>query len=130
MNPEVRRLILNCNFDRALETVLDACLEEGFTIAIAGAGNLHRCASRDRSLRYALLDATLPELSSHAGTATTPTMLGCRVSLFEIAGSWTVFTVEIPVVRRPAIASPVPSVADRVAQIMRRLVDAGVLNAA
>jgi hypothetical protein len=130
MNPEERRLILDCGFDRAVEIVLDACLEEGFTITTAGAGNLQRCASPGRSFRYALLDATLPESSLHAGTMTTPTNSGCRVSLFEIAGSWTLVTVEIPSVCHPATASAVPRVADQVAQVMRRLVDAGVLNAA
>jgi hypothetical protein len=127
------RLILDCSFERAVEAVLDACLAEGFTIAPVCAGNLHRQSSSGRPLRYALLDATLPELSFNAvgtTTFTTPTMFSCRVSLYELVGSCTLVTVERPVVRYPVIASLVPRAAERASHVMGRLMRLGILEAA
>ncbi len=131
MNTAGRRLILDRCFDRALESVFDAFVREGFTVDLVAAGDLQRQTSRDVPLRYALLDATLPELDLRdAPSAQSPTLLGCRVSVFEMAGSCTLVTAENPIGGYPALASLVPRIAGRARHAMRLLSRVGTLNAA
>jgi len=131
MNTDERRLILDRGFERALETVLDAFLSEGFAINPVGAGDLHRPNSPGHERRYAMLDASLPELEFRpADEAAAPAVLGCRVSIFQLTGSCTLVTVENPIVRYPVLAALVPRVAERVERVLRALVRLGVLTAA
>jgi hypothetical protein len=115
-----RRLVLDQGFDRAVETVLDALLTEGFTIEPVDGGDLHpRCDTAP--LRYALLVATLPELSFAPGRCTggLPAILSCRVSLFELNGSCTLVTASNPMARYPLLASLVPRLSDRLGGALR-----------
>jgi hypothetical protein len=130
MNIEERRVILDRGFDRALNTVLDAFLQERFAITPTGAGDVHRPGSPGQSRRYALLDATSPELelSVHESTASMPP--ACHVSIFELSGSCTLVTVESPVVHYPALAKLVTRVSDRISRVVHTLLAAGNLNAA
>ncbi len=74
MSSEDLRLVLDQGFDRAIETVLDAFLAEGFAVEPVDGGDLHRrCTVADR-LRYALLEATLPSSASCRVDA----VAGCR----------------------------------------------------
>ena len=120
MSTKDRRLILDQGFDHAVETVLSAFLAEGFTIEPVDGGDLHqRCASADR-LRYALLKATLPELSfvpCGCGGGL-PAILGCRISLFELTGSCTLVTASNPLARYPMLASLVPRLSERLGGAM------------
>jgi hypothetical protein len=130
MNPDERRLILDRCFDRALDTVLEAFVVEGFTMTKVSAGDLHRCGDGG-PLRYALLEATLPELKfGAAATTTLQAVLGCQISLFELAGSCTLVTVQSPVGRYPLLATLVPRLNERVGDVLRSLLRAGTLHAA
>jgi hypothetical protein len=115
MSATDRQLVLDQGFDRAVETVLNAFLTEGFTIEPVDGGDLHqRCASADR-LRYARLEATLPELSfvpcGYGGGL--PAILGCRISLFELTRTCTLVTASNPLARYPMLASLVPRLSER-----------------
>jgi hypothetical protein len=110
-----RRLVLDQGFDRAIETVLNAFLTEGFAVEPVDGGDLHRrCTAADR-LRYALLEATLPELGlvpcrCRGGL---PAILGCRIALFELTGTCTLVTASSPLSRYPLLAALVPRLSDR-----------------
>ena len=114
MSSKDRRLVLDQGFDRSVETVLNAFLAEGFTIEPVDGGDLHsRCASVDR-LRYALLEATLPELRFvPSGCGGLPAILACRVTLFELTNTCTLVTASSPLQRYPTLASLMPRLSDR-----------------
>lgn len=130
MGSDDRRLILGRGFEPAMETVLAAFLREGFTVKPLDAGDLHQRDHPGSSLRFATLEASLPELCFRGFPADTPTLLACRVSLFELTGSCTLVTAENPLTRYPLLASMVPRIADRVGRALRVVIDAGVLTAA
>jgi len=130
MSSDDRRLVLGRGFELAMETVLAAFLGEGFTVTPLDAGDLHHRDQPGRSLRFATLQVTLPELCFRGLPADTPTVLACRVSLFELTQSCTLVTAENPLTRYPLLASMVPRLADRVARALRIVIDAGVLTAA
>jgi hypothetical protein len=131
MNNDERRLILDRSFERAMETVLDAFLREGFTVKPLDAGDLHQHTHPGSSLRYALLEATLPEqICQGARVPGGPPVLACRLSLFELTGSCTLVTAENPLVRYPLLSSLAPRVADRIGDALRDVIRAGVLTAA
>jgi hypothetical protein len=123
MDLDERRLLLACTFDRTVETVLDGFLHEGFTIAPIEAGDLHDCSHPGHSMRFALLDATLPELSGQTGPAAGGTPLpSCRVSVFELDGSCTLVTAENRLIRYPLLASLASRAADRIGDALRLIV--------
>jgi hypothetical protein len=131
MNPEERRLILDRGFDRAMETVLGAFLEEGFTVSPVGAGNLHRPDSPGHGRRYAMLDAALPELVCRSReTSEPPALFKSRVSMFELTGSCTLLTVENPTRQDSELAMLVSRVSERIGHVLRALLRTGTLNAA
>ena len=115
-----RRLILDRDFDRALGAVIDAFLEQRFTVTPVDAGDLHRAGAPGLPLRYALLRATLPGMET----------LDCRVSIFEMTGPCTLVTVEDPFARQPYLAVLMPRVVARVNDAIGLLVRSGVLTAA
>jgi hypothetical protein len=121
MNLEERRVILDRGFDRALEVVLDVFLREGFTVTPTGAGDLHRPGRAGHARRYATLDAGLPELNFCRATPGPQALLRCRVSMFELAGSCTLVTIEEPVAHYPLLAGLVPRIAERIGHAMDRL---------
>lgn len=131
MNANERRLILDRGFERALETVLEAFLREGFLLEPVGAGDLHRPGRSGRVCRYAMLDAALPELMFRSKvTCDSPAVFACRVSVFELTDSCTLITAESPVVQYPALATLVPRLSERVGHVMRALLRTGALTAA
>src|SRR4030095_8713916 len=100
MEPEERQVILDRGFDRAMETVLRAFLEEGFALNPVGAGDLHRRDGPGHARRYAMLDAAPPEVASRSsGASQAAASFTCRVTMFELTGSCTLVTVENPIVR-------------------------------
>jgi hypothetical protein len=121
-----RRLVLDQGFDRAVETVLNAFLSEGFTIEPVDGGDLHnRCASVDR-LRYALLEATLPELRFvPSGCGYLPAILACRITLFELTGTCTLVTASSPLQRYPTLASLMPRLSERLGGALHTVVRRG-----
>lgn len=128
MNTEERRILLDKSFDRALETVLAAFLREGFTVKPVDGGDLHRQSASD-PLRYAQLEASLPEISFRAAGRSVPasTLLACRLSLFELTGSCTLVTAENPIDRYPLLSALVPQVTEHVGHALR-LVSGGATN--
>jgi hypothetical protein len=131
MNDDERRLIVDRGFERTLETVLDALLDERFRIDPVGAGDLHRSQSCGQTRRYVMLDAVLPELDFRPQDASAPpAALGCRVSVFELTASCTLVTLERPIVPYPMLSTLVPRVSERLERVIRALVHRGVLTAA
>ena len=121
MSSEDRRLVMDQGFDRAIETVLNAFLTEGFAVEPVDGGDLHRrCAAADR-LRYTLLEATLPELGFGRRMGGLPAILGCRIAMFELTGTCTLVTASSPVARYPLLASLVPQLSDRVGNALRQV---------
>ena len=59
-----RCLVVDKGFDRTVETVLQAFLNAGFSVTPIEGGDLHQKRGPSGRLRYALLEATLPELCS------------------------------------------------------------------
>jgi hypothetical protein len=113
------RLVLDDGFERAVARVVDAFVCEGFTVKAFDRGNLHRAALHGGLLRYALLDAVLPDTPADTrGSDPTPaTQSGCRLCLVELTGSCTLVTAERPLVPHPLLAS-LPRVAERVANAL------------
>lgn len=121
MNLEESRLILDRGFERAVAAVVEVFALEGFRVAPVDTGYRHR-QTDPAPARYAVLEATLPELTFRPARITqTPALFGCRVSLVELTSSCTMVTVERPVVSYPRLASLVPRIADRVGQAVRSL---------
>jgi hypothetical protein len=124
-----RRLILDRSFERAMETVLDSFLREGFTLKPLDAGDLRQ--PQGCSLRYALLEAELPELNFRGvPSASGERLLACRLSLYELTDACTLVTAENPLVRYPLLSSLAPRVGDRIGHALRTAIRAGVLTAA
>jgi hypothetical protein len=115
MNSNDRRLIVNHSFDCTVETVIDAFLREGFTIRPVGAGDLRQNSAPGDTLRYAVLEATLPELAFAAGRrrADFAPVLGCQIAVYELVGKCTMVTAASPVAGYPQLASLVPRLTDR-----------------
>jgi len=126
-----RRLILDRGFDRAMEAVLGAFLQEGFGITPVSAGDLRCGGDNGQRRRYALIDAALPELLFNSTTAVVPAAwFRCRVSMFELADSCTLVTVESPLWYYPALARLVPGISERIQYAMRALRSRPIRNAA
>jgi hypothetical protein len=121
MSPEDRRLVVDQGFDRALEVVLDAFLCEGFTIRPVDGGDLHQRCAAGEPLRYALIDASLPELAFVPvdDTDRLAAVLGCRISLFELTATCTMVTVSNPLTRYPLLSSLVPRLTERLSGALR-----------
>jgi hypothetical protein len=116
-----RRLVLDRTFDQAIDTVLSAFLGEGFAIKLIEGGDLQERVSG--RLRYARLDATLPELRFVPGRPKegVPALLGCQISIFELAGSCTMITASSHLGRYPLLAALVPRLDDRVHGALSRV---------
>jgi hypothetical protein len=110
MNTNNRRLIVDHSFDCTVETVIAAFLREGFTIRPVGAGDLRQHSAPGDALRYAVLEATLPELAFAAGRlrADFAPVLGCQVAVYELVGKCTMVTAASRVADYPQLASLVP----------------------
>ena len=115
MNSEPRRLVQDQSFEQAIETVLDAFLAQGFVVEPVVAGDCHSHALPGEPLRYALLEATLSELNFRRSLSprSSRAFLGCRLSVFELAGSCTLITVEQPFRQYPLLACLVPRLTER-----------------
>lgn len=114
------RLVLDEGFERAVARVVDAFVCEGFTVRASDRGTLHRPACHVGLLRYALLDAVLPDapVDTQGSDSTPSTQAACRLCLVELTGSRTLITAEPPLVPRPLLASPARA-AGRVANALR-----------
>jgi hypothetical protein len=130
MSSDDRRLILGRGFEVAMETVLAAFLAEGFTLKPLDAGDLHQRHKLGGPRRFATLEATLPELCFQGFSENRPTLLACRVSLFELTGFCTLVTAEHPLTRYPLLASMVPRIGDHVRRALRVVTETGVPTAA
>ena len=123
MKTNDRRLIVDHRFDYTVETVIDAFLREGFTIRPVGAGDLRQYSAPGDPLRYAVLEATLPELAFAAGgrRAEFAPMLGCQIAVYELVGQCTMVTAASPVADYPQLASLVPRLTDRLGSALRAI---------
>lgn len=110
-----RRLVIDYGFDRTVESVLQAFLDAGFTVSPIDGGDLHQKQTPGGPLRYALLEATLPELCfvRSAWHADLPPILGCRIAIYEVTSSCTFVTTSNPLTRYPLLASLVPRLSER-----------------
>ena len=109
-----RRLVLDRTFEQAIDSVLSAFLGEGFAIKLIEGGDLQERVSG--RLRYARLEARLPELRFVPSRRAegVPALLGCQISIFELAGSCTMITASSHLGRYPLLAALVPRLDNRV----------------
>ena len=116
MSTSDRRLIVDHGFDCTVETVIDAFLREGLTVTPVGGGDLRQQSAVGGALRYAVLEATLPELTFDVGgrRADVTPVLSCQIAVYELVGKCTMVTATSPVADRQELALLVPRLADRV----------------
>ena len=116
MTTNDRRLIVDHGFDCTVETVIDAFLREGFTVTPVGGGDLRQQAAMGGALRYAVLEATLPEPAFDVGRRRADVMpvLSCQIAVYELVGKCTMVTATSPVAGRQELALLVPRLTDRV----------------
>jgi hypothetical protein len=116
MSTNDRRLIVDHSFDFTVETVIDAFLREGFTVTPVGGGDLRQDSAVGDALRYAVLEATLPELA-FAGSrwrADCTPVLTCQIAVYELVGKCTMVTATSPVADRQELALLVPRLTERI----------------
>jgi hypothetical protein len=111
-----RRLIVAQSFDCTVETVIDAFLREGLTVTPVGGGDLRQHSAVGDALRYAVLEATLPELACAVGRrrADVTPVLSCQIAVYELVGKCTMVTATSPVADRQELALLVPRLSERV----------------
>ena len=116
MTTNDRRLIVDHGFDCTVETVIDAFLREGLTVTPVGGGDLRQHSAVGDALRYAVLEATLPELVFDVCRRRVDVrpVLNCQVAVYELVGQCTMVTATSPVAERPELALLVPRLTDRV----------------
>ena len=116
MTTNDRRLIVDHGFDCTIETVIDAFLREGLTVTPVGGGDLRQQSAVGDALRYAVLEATLPELAFTVGRrcADVAPVLSCQIAVYELVGKCTMVTATSPVADRQDLALVVPRLTDRV----------------
>jgi hypothetical protein len=116
MTTNDRRLIVDHNFDCTVETVIDAFLREGFTLTPVGGGDLRQHSAVGDAVRYAVIEATLPELTFDVGRgrADVTPVLSCQIAVYELVGKCTMMTVTSPVADRQELALLVQRLTDRV----------------
>jgi hypothetical protein len=121
MHTNERRIVVDERFERAVAAVVSAFVCEGFTVDALDGGDLRQRTTHGARRRYALLNASLPELRfDAAGSCTTRSaLLGCRLSLFELGGSCTLIAVKAPLSPYPLLASLVPRLTERVGHALR-----------
>jgi hypothetical protein len=116
-----RRVVVGQSFDCTVETVIDAFLREGFTVTPVGGGDLRQHSDVGDALRYAVLEATLPERTFTGARcrADCTSMLSCQITVYELVGKCTMVTATSPVGDRQKHASLVPRLTDRVGKALR-----------
>jgi hypothetical protein len=115
MKTNERRLIVEHGFDCTVETVVDAFLREGFAIREVEAGDLRRHSTPSCALRYAVLEATIPELAVAARLRSEcAPLLGCEVAVYEVVGQCTMVTTASPLADYPPLAFLGRRLTDRV----------------
>ena len=132
MNTNEWRLIVDSSFDCTVETLIDAFLREGFTIRPAGAGDLRQRSVPGESLRYAVLEATLPEFAFAARRlrADFAGVLSCQLAVYELVGKCTMVTAASPVDDYPQLASLVPRLTDRLGSALGAITRANAITEA
>ena len=109
-----RRLVVDEGFNQTVETVLEAFLKAGFSLTPLEAGDLHQKSESVGRLRYAMFEATLPELCFVRTVCREPRpILGCRISVYEVTASCTFVTTSNPLARYPLLAALVPRLSER-----------------
>ena len=120
MNVDERKIILESDFERALDSVLGAFEREGFIVRPVNGGGRFRLVADHKILRCAELAVTLPELTFLGSDS--PTLLGCRIAMCELTARSTVVTATSPLVRYPVLSSLLPRIDSRVDCVLHALV--------
>lgn len=116
MTTNDRRLIVDHGFDCTVETVIDAFLREGLTVTPVGGGDLRQHPPVGDALRYAVLEATLPELAVAVDRprGDVAPVLSCQIAVYELVGKCTMVTATSPVADGQEFALVLPRLIDRV----------------
>jgi hypothetical protein len=120
MRLEEWRIVIDRDFDQTVTSVAGVFRSAGFSVAPVESGDLPNAARPGEPHRYTLLHATLPELSFQNDDASA-SMLGCRLSIYELTASRTLLTADIRLMPYPALALLIPRVAKRVGDAVMRL---------
>jgi hypothetical protein len=128
MTTDKRRIILESDFERALESVLGAFEREGFNVRPVNGNGRFRVVSGHEILRCAELDVTLPELTF--AVENNAALLGCRISMFELTSYSTLVTANSPLEFYPMLSSLMPRISLRVNSVLQVLVGGAAQTAA
>ena len=121
MESTARRLVLDRAFSEVLNNVLETFIREGFSVRSLDGGNLRRGPrSSSASRRYVQLDVTLPELDSSCAAlhVDDSALVGCRLTLFELAHSCTLLTAENPTRRFAVLSTLAPAVEEHMGRAL------------
>jgi hypothetical protein len=120
MRLEEWRLVVDGDFEHTSDNVVRVFQTLGFGVAPVESGDLPNAARPGEPHHYTLLYATLPELSfqNDGGSAS---MLGCRLSIYELTASRTLLTVDVRLMPYPTLALLVPRVKKRMREALARL---------
>ena len=131
MRLEEWRMVLDREFDHAVDSVIGVFQAGGFQVAPIESGDFPNEARPGEPHRYTLLHATLPELSFQASDAGSASVFGCRLSIYQLTASRTLLTVDIRLLPYPALTLLIPRVAKRMHEALARLTpDTSVVEAA
>jgi hypothetical protein len=129
MTNQQRRIVLDRPFAEAAQLLLEAFAGQGFKLQSVDGGDLHEHTRPGVPLRYARLQALLPELT-FVGARRQSHVLGCELSLFELAGCCTLVTIEGPLLHYPLLAALLPRMHARINAAMAALRRDGTVCAA
>jgi hypothetical protein len=119
MTTDERKIILESDFECALERVLGAFERERFNVRPVNGDGRFRVVAGHKILRCAELEVTLPELTFLGPVGSN--LLGCRISMFEVTPRSTVVTATSPLVRYPVLVALLPRIRSRVDRVLRAL---------
>jgi len=128
MNTDDRRIILQTDFEPALDRVLCGFERAGFCVWPVNGNGRFRVVSDDRVLRCAELEVTLPELTFAADVSAT--LAGCRITMCELTPDSTLVSANSPLVPYPGLSSLLPRIRLRVDRVLQQLVGSTAQTAA
>jgi hypothetical protein len=116
-------MVLDREFDHTVDSVIGVFQSGGFLVEPVESGDLPNDARPGEPHRYALLHATLPELSFHIDDAGRASMFGCRLSIYQLTVSRTLLTVDIRLLPYPSLSLLIPRVTSRMREALDRLIE-------
>jgi hypothetical protein len=128
MKIEECRLMIDRGFEETIDIVSERFHRAGFRVTQTEEGDRQNWARPGEPRHYAVLNASLPELS-FPGDAQSA-VLGCRLSIFALTPTCTLLAAETPLTRYPALAVLIPRVERRIHNTLAHLTRESATSAA